>query len=46
MKLYDKGVFLVGGNQIIEDGREAEAALLQARGKKVEKDAAKRGTIA
>ncbi|MDD6352082.1 MAG: hydratase [Lachnospiraceae bacterium] len=46
MKLYENGVFLVGGNQIIEDNGEAEAALLQARGKKTDRNSARKGTIA
>ena len=45
MKLYKNGVFLVNGEQIIEDGPEAQSAINAACGKAVEKGEAAKGTI-
>ena len=45
MKLYENGVFLVNGEQIIEDGPEAQSAINAACGKAVEKGEAAKGTI-
>lgn len=45
MKLYDTGVYLVNGVDIIPDDHNAQAALAQA-GKKSEREDAKRGTMA
>lgn len=46
MKLYDNGVYLVGGSRLIEDGPEAAAALKAATGTDVRKEEAAKGTIA
>ena len=44
--LYDGGVYLVGGREIVEDGPEAAARLQAARGQAPEKEEAARGTMA
>ena len=46
MKLYNNGVYLVNGSQIIEDGPEANAAIKAATGKDVTKDGAHTQTMA
>ncbi|MBQ5485703.1 MAG: hydratase, partial [Lachnospiraceae bacterium] len=45
MKLYDTGVYLVNGNQLVPDDAQATAALAQL-GKQVDKKAAAEGTMA
>ena len=45
MKLYENGVYLLGGAEIVEDGAEAAAAVKSKTGKDVTADEAKRGTI-
>ena len=45
MKLYENGVYLLGGTEIIEDNGEAAAALA-AKGLSADKAAAAKGTIA
>ena len=45
MKLYDGGVYLANGTDIISDGPEA-AARLEQRGLRTSKEEARRGTIA
>ncbi len=45
MKLYDKGVYLVNGTELVEDGPETAAAL-SARGKTADKAAAAKATMA
>ncbi len=45
MKLYENGVFLVKGEQIIEDGPDAQSAINAACGKAVDKGEATKGTI-
>jgi len=47
VKLYDKGVYLVNGRDIIEDTNYAAAAIYQKTGlKDVDKDTAKKATMA
>ena len=46
MKLYDKGVYLVNGSELIEDGPEALAAVRSRSGQSVTKESAAQGTIA
>ena len=46
MKLYEKGVYLVNGTEIVEDGPDAAAALSAKTGKAVEKAAAAKETMA
>lgn len=47
VKLYDKGVYLVNGRDIIEDTNDAAAAIYQKTGlKDVDKDTAKKATMA
>ena len=46
MKLYDNGVYLVNGTTLIEDNNEAAAKLNAACGKVLDKEDAKKGTIA
>ncbi|HPU62927.1 MAG TPA: hydratase [Mobilitalea sp.] len=47
VKLYDKGVYLVNGRDIIEDTYEAAAAIYQKTGlKDINKDTAKKSTMA
>ena len=46
MKLYDTGVFVVGGNTFIADTAQASAALKQAIGREVTREEARKGTIA
>lgn len=46
IKLYDTGVYLVDGKDIVPDGADAAAAVAQMTGRKVSKDQAKQGTIA
>lgn len=45
MKLYDKGIYLLNGREIIEDGPDA-AAILAQRGIKADKKEAAKGTMA
>lgn len=46
IKLYDKGVYLVNGTDIVEDGPEAEAVLKRELGGAPSKEEAARNTIA
>lgn len=46
IKLYDRGVFLVNGRQIIPDDASAQAQLQQSVGRSVSREDAERGTIA
>ncbi len=46
MKLYNNGVYLINGNQLVEDGPEALAKIKAATGKEVTKDAAHQQTMA
>ena len=46
MKLYNNGVYLINGTQIIEDSHEAAAAIEHATGRKVTKDEAHGQTMA
>ena len=45
MKLYDKGIYLLNGREIIEDGPDA-ATILAQRGIKADKKEAAKGTMA
>ena len=45
MKLYDKGIYLLNGREIIEDGPDA-AAILAQKGITDDKAEAAKGTIA
>ena len=45
MKLYDKGVYLVNGSEIVEDGPEAEAQLAAKTGTEVTQQDAAQATI-
>lgn len=45
IRLYDSGVYLAGGRDIIQEGPLAEAELLQKTGKSVPRDEARKGTI-
>lgn len=47
IKLYDKGVYLVNGREIIEDANDAALAVYQKTGiKDMNKEAARKGTMA
>ena len=46
MKLYNNGVYLINGTQIVEDSHEASAAIKAATGQDVTKDAAHKETMA
>ena len=46
VKLYDGGVYLVNGTDIVEDGRDVQAALTSKTGYAVSKEEAARNTIA
>ena len=46
IKLYDKGIYLVAGTEIIEDSHEAVAAIQSKTGVEINKEDAKKGTIA
>jgi len=46
MKLYNNGVYLINGTQIVEDSHEAAAAIKAATGQEVTKDAAHKETMA
>lgn len=47
IKLYDKGVYLIKGSDIIEDTQDAALAIYQKTGiKDIHKDTAKKGTMA
>ena len=45
MKLYDKGIYLLNGREVIEDGPDA-AAILAQKGVTADKAEAAKGTIA
>jgi len=46
IKLYDKGVYLLNGSEIIEDGTEASAIVAAKSGRSISKEEAKKGTMA
>ena len=46
IKLYDNGVYLVNGSEIVEDNAQALDAVLAKTGKKVTKEEAAKGTMA
>ncbi len=46
MKLYNNGVYLVNGNQIVEDSHEAAAAIKAATGQEVTREDAHQNTMA
>ncbi len=46
IKLYDSGVYLVNGTEIVEDNAEANAILKSKYGKEVAKEDAAKGTMA
>lgn len=47
IKLYDKGVYLINGTDIVEDTKDATLAVYQKTGKKdISKDIARKGTMA
>ena len=46
IKLYDNGVYLVNGSEIVEDSAQALDAVLAKTGKKVTKEEAAKGTMA
>ena len=46
IKLYDNGVYLLNGTEIVEDGAQALDAVLAKTGKKVTKEEAAKGTMA
>ncbi|SDB29008.1 hydratase [Eubacterium oxidoreducens] len=46
MKLFDKGAYLIGGTEIIDETTDAQAAIQAKTGKAVSKEAAKEQTIA
>ena len=46
MKLYDGGVYVVGGKTLIEDTAQAAAAMRQAAGYEIDRERAKKATIA
>lgn len=45
MKLYDNGVYLINGDEIIEDDSDAAAKIKAKTGRDIDKDEAKSGTI-
>ena len=46
VKLYESGVFLINGKELIEENTDLDAALASKVGRKVAKEEARRGTIA
>ncbi len=46
IKLYEKGVYLINGNEIVEEHAGVEAAVSAKTGLEVSKEVAKQGTIA
>ena len=46
MKLYDNGVYLINGTEIVPEGNDAAAAISSMTGKNVSKEEAKQSTIA
>lgn len=46
IKLYDKGVYLLNGSEIVEDVADASAILAAKTGQSISKDEARKGTIA
>ncbi len=46
IKLYDNGVYLLNGTEIVEDGAQALDAVLSKTGRKVTKEEAAKGTMA
>ncbi len=46
IKLFDTGVYLIGGNEILEDRQDSGEAIRAKTGAALTKDAARRGTMA
>ncbi|SFA84017.1 aconitate hydratase [Acetitomaculum ruminis DSM 5522] len=46
IKLYDGGVYLLNGSELVVDDNQAFAAIKQKTGKEIDKSEAKKGTIA
>ena len=46
MKLYDTGVYLLNGKEIVADNGEAESRIKAITGKEVSKESAAKGTMA
>ena len=46
IKLYDNGIYLLNGTEIVEDGAQALDAVLAKTGRKVTKEEAAKGTMA
>lgn len=46
IRLYDKGVYLLNGSEIVEDVADASAILAAKTGQSISKDEARKGTIA
>ncbi len=46
VKLYEKGIYLVNGTEIVEDGQDAAAVLASKTGNAPTKEEAARGTMA
>ena len=46
MKLYEHGVYLINGTELVEDGSDAAAAVQSKTGEAVTKEAAAKNTIA
>ena len=46
VKLYEKGVYLLNGSEIVEDNADSGAIISQKTGTSISKDEAKKGTIA
>ena len=46
VKLYDSGVFLINGKELVEDRMDVEATLVSKSGRRVTKEEARQGTIA
>ena len=46
IKLYDNGVYLLNGTEIVEDGAQAFRCRFSKTGRKVTKEEAAKGTMA
>ena len=46
MKLYDNGVYLLNGTELVEDGKDAAEIIKSKTGESVSKEEAKKNTIA
>ena len=46
MKLYDNGVYLVNGRELVEDGNDAGLIVKNKTGEEISKEEAKKNTIA